>query len=356
MPKERVAICPYFPLVPLLFSPLANLTPAYALLAWQILSTAALAVSCFAIDRLRDASGHRSFWLAFIFLPVVHCLFIGQSAIFLGLLPLSLGFLLWRRHKPLAAGLVWSLAFLKPQFLLVPAFIGVVSLFRKEVKTLAGLVIGVLLLCAAAVLIFGVDGLKLWAQAMPVVETVYSSAKNGVVLQVVASVPRMIILSAPHESLATVKACIAVASAVLALAALVAGFRLARQCADQTDFKNATLLLALSLVPLLAPYLFFYDLSVFFLAWAAVRNFDSLERWLAIAAAYIDMYGIIVVVPLFSKLATPWILMLLYLEMYRRLLVRTWHCHFDTTAEMTSNTAVLEHNGNEASEEPGHDD
>ncbi|MGH9550764.1 MAG: hypothetical protein ACRD3W_15390, partial [Terriglobales bacterium] len=77
MSPHRTAICPYFPLVVLLFSPLTYLAPAHAFLAWQLLSLAALALSAWMLDALGGCAGKETLWGALTFLPPIAALYMG---------------------------------------------------------------------------------------------------------------------------------------------------------------------------------------------------------------------------------------------------------------------------------------
>jgi hypothetical protein len=321
MPKSKIAVCPYFPLAPLLFSPLTVLPPAFALLTWQILSLVALLVSCTLIDRMRTEKGIATLWLAFLFVPVIHCLFVGQSAILLGLLPLTAGFYCLTKGKPLAAGMIWSLTFLKPQFLLVAGFICLCLLLRKNFRALAGLAAGTGALCMLNLLIFGADSFSLWLGGLHVQEVVYSSASNGVMQSIVASLPRLIILATPVSSHSTVKAILCVFAVVLVAAGLVAARSMAKSPLSQNAFDVAVLLLAVTLLPLISPYLFFYDLSVFLLFGVGATSSRKSLRPIILLAALMTNYRLIALIPGVPNLGMPWLLLLVYLEMYRRLLM-----------------------------------
>ncbi len=88
------------------------------------------------------------------------------------------------------------------------------------------------------------------------------------------------------------------------------------------------LLLALSLLPFIAPYLFTYDLSVLVLAGAALTGSKEqatyLKKTFVLTAVLINTYAILVLTPALKPLATPFWLVLVYLEVYRRLFTLFW--------------------------------
>jgi hypothetical protein len=348
LPPGKSAICPYFPIVPLIFSPLTGLTPMSAYLAWQCLSLAALAVSAILIDRLVGTRLAGTYWLSLLFLPVVHCLFVGQSALLLGVLPLTLGYYFFHKEKYFWAGAAWAVTFLKPQFLIVPVFMCAAAFLRpgqprqeeepaashnatssagkipRHYRALTGFAAGLTVLLIANLIIFGARSYTLWLGGMQVVERVYSNAANGVMKQIVASMPRILILYTPVEMQSVVKPALALVCALLVIGALFAVSKLARTTITQADYADSCLLMALSLVPLAAPYLFYYDLSVFVLAWAAMAKAEpKLKLTLGLMALAINLGGVFLSVPFaICQLIAPWLLLLIYLEVYRRLLVR----------------------------------
>ncbi len=72
-------------------------------------------------------------------------IWIGHVGIVIGLLPLSLGLWLLVKNKPILAGLIWSLIFLKPQFLPVVLLIVAALALNGFFKCAAGLAIGTII-------------------------------------------------------------------------------------------------------------------------------------------------------------------------------------------------------------------
>ena len=198
-------------------------------------------------------------------------------------------------------------------------------IFRRNSKPLLALILGALLLCAVSAATCGVESFKLWLNAMHVVDHVYSSAKNGVVMAIVASLPRMCILSSSEAAQPAVRVIVYLVSCALAGLSLLLAYRCSASELNDLEYKTVLLCLALCLVPLTTPYLFFYDLSVMTLLWATADDAHRNLRSLFLSCAVLsNLYAIIVVVPPLAKLATPWLLLLIYLEMYRRVLLVNW--------------------------------
>ena len=136
---------------------------------------------------------------------------------------------------------------------------------------------------------------------------VYSSAGNGVVQTIVASLPRFIILATPASYHAIVKAIRPSSSLALEAAGLVAARRMAVSPISQNEFAVTIMLLALTMLPLISPYLFYYDLSVFLLAWVGATSTRSSIRNIILLAAVVTNYRLIALIPGVPNLGMPWL-------------------------------------------------
>lgn len=129
------------PFYTLLFVPFALISYKLSICIWLILQITALWLSL----KTMGARNVRSYFLwAITFLPVFSAISFGQNTS-MSLLLLSITYILWRRNKLGAAGLVCSLLLYKPQLIL-----GIVVLWifgwRKDWKALTGLALGGLIL------------------------------------------------------------------------------------------------------------------------------------------------------------------------------------------------------------------
>lgn len=335
MTPSLTAVCPYFPLVPFIFSPLSLLQPHWAFLAFAALSVLALFASCRLLDALGATQKVSSFWWSLLYFPVAHCIFIGQSDIMLGLLPLTIGYFALRKNRPYLAGVAWALTFLKPQFFLSIAFFCVMLLFRQKHKPLLALICGSIALCVTNLVIFGPHSFEQWLGGMRAVERVYSDAHNGVVVAIVACLPRMILLSLPTAMHIWVKPLVYALSAAFVLIAALACRNFARSDASAFDYECTVMLIALCLIPFVAPHLFYYDLSAFVLAAIAFAiaheepHSTAARFGLSLRACWVGTNLYVVLLLGLSKFASPWPLLLLYLEMYRRLIITAWRRRSD---------------------------
>ena len=105
LPEKTTAIYMYSPVVAWLFAPLSHLSPNLSLLAWQALSIVALTISCKLIAQSLEINFGESLFFCSLF--DFHHLRSGQLGLVLGLLPLSIGYVLFLRGFPIVAD-IWS--------------------------------------------------------------------------------------------------------------------------------------------------------------------------------------------------------------------------------------------------------
>ena len=191
MPASSVAEFMYMPMAAAVFVPFSMVPLNWSLFLWQLSSLAALfaSVQCFWMARtagdanssdpsdsdpsdsdpsnfdpapgVLDHSGtgvSQSVIFrclsALLLLPVCLTLWIGQVGLVFGMLPLSVGYYLLCRKRPFTAGLIWSLAVFKPQFL-VPACVMIFALLvRKQFRSGIGLLVGLVVILSLSIAIF----------------------------------------------------------------------------------------------------------------------------------------------------------------------------------------------------------
>jgi hypothetical protein len=124
----------------LLMAPFASIPYPWAPLIWIGLGLACLWLS---VKLLGAEHPTRTFFLTLTWLPVFYAASFGQNA-FLSLLIFSLTYFLWKRNHPLLAGLIFSLLFYKPQFLIGIGLLWLLD-WRRNWKALLGLGIGCLI-------------------------------------------------------------------------------------------------------------------------------------------------------------------------------------------------------------------
>jgi hypothetical protein len=124
----------------LLMAPFASIPYPWAPLIWIGLGLACLWLS---VKLLGAEHPTLTFFFALTWLPVFYAASFGQNA-FLSLLIFSLTYFLWKRNHHLLAGLIFSLLFYKPQFLIGVGLLWLLD-GRRNWKALLGLGIGCLI-------------------------------------------------------------------------------------------------------------------------------------------------------------------------------------------------------------------
>lgn len=259
---EKVGTYPYSPLVAVLFLPFALIPAHLALLSWEGLNIAGLWLYA-RLARQYDGISTLDFFLSsFCFLPVVATLWIGQCSIAVGLLPLAGGYFLLRSKKDFAAGLLWSLLLLKPQYYPV---VLITALCSRRLKLAGGLIAGTLAIAVATATCLSPGLFKLWIQSgIRLAETLFSGSVI-VPPNLVACVPGDIIIGLPPEQRMSWKWMIYGTSALIVLAGLGATVRhCLAQVKDADKYMDLLLLLNLVALPLYSRLLV-YDLSLYVL-------------------------------------------------------------------------------------------
>ncbi len=268
----------YPPIVALMVSPLTYLPPASALLVFQGLSLLALWVSAFLVAECQPRRTEQLFCGSFLFLPLLIAVMIGQLDLLVGLLPYSLMYFLLHGRKPFAAGLCGSLAFLKPQLVLIPGIVALVLLLNRQWKAAAGMALGVTLLLLST-LAWGPEMFGSWITAIKLQEADFLSPQAGVPRQLAMSIPRLILFLVPLESIPLAKPFVYALAAGLILTVVVALRRFLTREKDWHAALNVMFAAACLTLPLAAPHLFYYDLVVLSLAgWLAFSPENS-DRW-----------------------------------------------------------------------------
>ncbi|MFN8554524.1 MAG: glycosyltransferase family 87 protein [Candidatus Obscuribacterales bacterium] len=259
---EKVGTYPYSPLVAVLFLPFALIPAHYSLLLWEGLNIVGLWLYA-RLARTYDGISALDFFLsAFCFLPIVATLWIGQCSIAIGLLPLAAGYLLLRSKKDFAAGVLWSLLLLKPQYYPV---VLITALCSKRPRLAGGLVAGTIVISVATVTCLSPGLFTLWIQSgIRLAETLFSGAVI-VPPNLVACVPGDIIIGLPPEQRMSCKWLIYGASGLIVLAGLGATIRhCLANVKDDDQYMDVLLVLNLIALPMYSRLLV-YDLSLYVL-------------------------------------------------------------------------------------------
>jgi hypothetical protein len=262
LPQNSAGAYMYIPLVAGFFTPFGRLDPNVALLLWQAISVLALLWSCRQLGEVTGAKTSEMFFLAFLFLPIFLTLWAGQLGLAFGLLPLSLGFSMLVKNRPLLAGLVWSLLLLKPQYFLAAAFVALVLLLNRRYRTFIGMSLGVIGLLITTLLVFGPELTLQWLQSHQVSDAMYSSGQQGIPSHLITGLPANLMILFPVEQRAAVKWPLYFGAAML----WVVGFYFATKVAKEQDDILRRLAVALTIGVCLSaitlPHLLYYDLCV----------------------------------------------------------------------------------------------
>ena len=296
LPEQSTAIFAYTPLVAWILAPFGRVSPNISLLFWQLISALSLLVSAVFLSRTSNARTSDILFLSSLFLPVIATLWSGQVSLVFGLFPLSAGYFLFKRNRPLLAGVVWSLLCLKPQFVFVPALVSFSLLLAGRFKCCIGFAIGVIALIGLTVILVPMTVTISWLYSLQLRETLSYAGVYKIREYLVTSLPADILLRLPIELGANIKWAIYIAAATLWFAA-------AWRCKKLIDFNqltefskiSLTLLVALMLLPITSPYLLYYDLCIFVPAgvillgngWRASSvslKFIGVIGWLSISA------------------------------------------------------------------------
>lgn len=338
MPAWSVSEYMYMPLSAFIFAPFSGLTPEFSLFCWQLVSLAAIYLSTRFVLKAGGFETPSKIRLAIIaaatlaFLPVALTLWIGQVGLVFGLLPLCAGFLLLR-DKPLMAGLIFSLLFLKPQMLALAAFLIVCELAQKRVHALIGVILGVIILAQANATVLGPQVFQAWLNCLQLSDKIFSNPANGVAVHLATSLPRAVLLSQPVESHMALKPVVyGIALLLFAIGLGVTAMVAHSSSAVKSAAVKANLALVLAglALPLVVPHLFLYDLCAiapaFYLLFGTAfqagggespqfeRLWSGLRRIYGVYWITITIYCLTMVTS--AQLAKPLILVALIVIMY----------------------------------------
>jgi hypothetical protein len=262
LPPASTGAYMYTPLVAGFFAPLSLLGPNLSLVVWQVISVLALAVSCRWLGDVTAAKTASLFYLSFLYAPVFLTLWAGQLGLAFGLAPLCAGYYLLLRRWPLAAGLVWSLLLLKPQYFLAAAFVALILAVTGRRRALFGMVLGVAALLILTVAIFSPELTRQWLNSHRVSDSIFSSGRHGIPAHLITGLPANLMILFPPEARAAWKWPLYGAAALFWLVGLAYGCKLLRSSLPTDTAISLSLIVGVSLCALTLPHLLYYDLCV----------------------------------------------------------------------------------------------
>ncbi len=329
LPADKLSEYMYMPLIAGLFVPFSLLSPEYSLFAWQAVSLVSLAYCAFLISKHASQTDEMSDldiaagWISLTFLPVALSIWIGQLSVVFGLLPLMAGLYFALKRKDLMAGLIWSLAMLKPQFFIPAAMMSVGLASARRFKPIIGIACGVAALIIVNLLLFSPGLFGEWLTTLKLADAVYSNPKHGVNVNLATSLPRAIILLLPVSQHAVFKPLIYGLSAILGGIGLFFVCRLFRSQLVDSYKVSLAAIICIFATPIIVPHVFFYDFAIYVgagilaAAFAWPEYLDWRVRSLTYATWVVaNVYAVLLMAN--TGLAIPIVFCLIMLELYRR--------------------------------------
>jgi hypothetical protein len=282
----------YPPLVAAVFALFALLPLKAALLAWQAVSLAALALSSYLFCLTGSVSCRpaRVFFLSFLALTTLSVLFLGQLAIVFGVLPLAAGYFFWHRGRYRLCGLAWAVVSVKPQIFvplaLVAAIQWLVATARRSQdgtgkaaqELILGMAVGLVLIHAVPLLVFGPGAFAGWLRAMKLVITTLADPSSTWGFQLVVSLPALLEFSSPASGPTTGLAWL-VSAAFLAAGTWTSLVVITSRSFDADRKLDLLLVQSYLLLPLIAHYVRIYDFAILLVpAWIAVFRNNRQDR------------------------------------------------------------------------------
>lgn len=275
LPARNVAIYMYSPLTAVIFAPFGLLNPVAALALWQtIIIVSALAciwLLALKTDKTDALTKVKLLCSVALFAPIIQQILIGHLSVPLGMLPLCLGYFLLVRNEDFKAGGVWSLLFLKPQFL--PAallFVGCYTI-TKRWKLLFGFLSGSLAISLLTAFALGPDALVRWYHSLKFSDTIFTNPVYNYPHYLAVSIPSVILQVLPTEHTGFAKLVLYSAAFVLGIFTLLFCVRLLGKF-DKERSLPMIMILSVLVLPLVLPHFLYYDLCCFVCVALLVQN------------------------------------------------------------------------------------
>lgn len=262
LPKATTGAYMYIPLVAGFFAPFSFIDPNLSLFLWQALSVLALGLSCLLLSRLTAWKTSDAFFLSFLYTPVFLTLWAGQLGLGLGLLPLCAGYVLLLRQRPLAAGFVWSVLLLKPQYFFPAAFVALACAVRRRYRALVGIMLGLTVLIALTILAFSPSVTLQWLLSHRVSDAYFFEGLQGIPNHLLTGLPANLMVLFPVNERRAVKFPLYAGAAALWLFGLWFCTRAKWSQLEGSAKVSLTFVIGLVLSSLTLPHLLYYDLCV----------------------------------------------------------------------------------------------
>jgi hypothetical protein len=262
LPEKTTAIYMYSPLVAWFFAPLSHVNANGSLLIWHALSIAALVLACKLLAQSAQTNFSESLFLSSLFGPIFLTLWSGQLGLVFGLLPLAAGYVLLLQSRPLAAGFVWSLLLLKPQYFPAAAFVALVTALAGNLRPMLGIAMGTATIIGANLLLFSPALIAQWLVSHRLSDSLFTHAQYGIPTHLITSLPADILLLLPASSRAAAKWPIYGAALLFWLVGIYYCWKIHRGPWQQRTKISLTLVLGCALSSIALPHLLYYDLCV----------------------------------------------------------------------------------------------
>jgi hypothetical protein len=311
LPASLTACYMYPPLTALVFVPFGYLAATMSLLAWQGLSILALCLCTYLLAGRTSKGWPNLLAGAILFFPIMQTLVIGQLGIVLGLLPLSIGYWLLLRGRQLLAGCVLSFLFLKPQFFPVALLVSLALALAGRIRCLAAFTIGTILLVLLNLQLFGAPVFESWLCTLKMANLIYTNPQYTAPNHLLSCLCPAVLQLLPFDMRLTAKMIFYPISAIIALHALLTCRRIIKAAGNRyVEAIPFVFVLSILVLPLVMPYLLYYDLSILVIAGVLVSGQDFFRsnrpamRDFILGWLFIDVY-LIAVLALGKQLVQP---------------------------------------------------
>jgi len=254
----------YPPIAAWIFAPLSLLPPHLSLLVWQVISLAALGLSCVLLSWTSELRARDLFFLSSFLFPTFITVVIGQAGILFGLLPLSLGYWLLSRGSPLAAGVVWAALAFKPQFLPIAGLMSMAYAVTGRMRLLSGMSLGLCAWLSLNYLLVPDGMLAAWIRSLQVSDAIFSGGEYQVPVHLLTSIPADLMMRVSPENRVVLKPMLYGLSVGLGLLALWQCRKIFNSRLPEELGRLAVFATCLGILPLTSPHLLYYDLVTLF--------------------------------------------------------------------------------------------
>ncbi len=259
LPEGTVAGFMYSPLVACLCAPLSLLGRIWSRVVWDL--TNLLALLWCARRTARHCNVH--FFPVFsgflAFLPVFANLWVGQSALLFGALPLAGGLFCLLSRSPFRAGAALSAMILKPHYFLAALF---TALLSRQRRCLFGLLAGAAFILAMSIACTGPSAFTGWLGSFKYSEETLTGSAYIVREPLIASLPGVILLMLPAVARADLKWLIYLGGLIPVIAVFLWAVRLSGKAPTETTRLAMIALFAGFAEVAGSPHLLLYDLSL----------------------------------------------------------------------------------------------